>query len=87
MAIRQPGQSNPLGTAVYVVGAMMNHSCEPNALISFHGRELRVRALRPLRPGDELVHCYTDVQSDVLMRQTLLRDDYFFTCSCTFFWF
>ncbi|KAK8138017.1 hypothetical protein PG984_001397 [Apiospora sp. TS-2023a] len=82
MAIRLPGQSAVMGTVVDVVGAIMNHSCDPNVLISFDGSELVVRALRAVEAGDELAHCYTDVQSDVLLRQKLLQSEYFFTCTC-----
>ncbi|KAK8113834.1 hypothetical protein PG999_005903 [Apiospora kogelbergensis] len=82
MAIRLPGQSAVTGTAIDVVGAIMNHSCDPNVLISFHGNELRVRALRAVEAGEELAHCYTDVQSDVLLRRKLLQAEYFFPCTC-----
>ncbi|KAK6842893.1 hypothetical protein PG987_003753 [Apiospora arundinis] len=82
MAIRLPGQSAVMGTAIDVVGAIMNHSCDPNVLISFHGNELRVRTLRDVEAGEELAHCYTDVQSDVLLRQKLLQAEYFFPCTC-----
>ncbi|KAK7970103.1 SET and MYND domain protein [Apiospora saccharicola] len=71
-----------MGTVVDVVGAIMNHSCDPNVLISFDGNELVVRTLRAMEAGDELAHCYTDVQSDVLLRQKLLQSEYFFTCTC-----
>ncbi|KAK8027761.1 hypothetical protein PG991_004817 [Apiospora marii] len=80
MAIRLPGQSAVMGTVVDVVGAIMNHSCDPNVLISFDGSELVVRSLRAVEAGEELAHCYTDVQSDVLLRQKLLQSEYFFTC-------
>lgn len=84
MAIRLPGQSAVMGTAIDVVGAIMNHSCDPNVLISFHGNELRVRTLRDVEAGEELAHCYTDVQSDVLLRQKLLQAEYFFPCTCEY---
>ncbi|KAK8050172.1 hypothetical protein PG994_011902 [Apiospora phragmitis] len=80
MAIRLSGQSAAMGTAVDVVGAIMNHSCDPNVLISFDGNELVVRTLRAVEAGEELAHCYTDVQSDVLLRQKLLQTEYFFAC-------
>ncbi|KAK7950924.1 uncharacterized protein PG986_006652 [Apiospora aurea] len=83
MAIRLPGQSAVMGTAVDVVGAIMNHSCDPNVLISFDGNELLVRTLRAVEAGEELAHCYTDVQSDVLLRQKLLQVEYFFVCTCS----
>ncbi|CAJ2501917.1 Uu.00g047700.m01.CDS01 [Anthostomella pinea] len=82
ISINQPGQSVALGTALDVVGSVMNHSCNPNVCLFFEGKELRVRSLRTIEPGEEIMHCYTDVQCDVLLRQRRLEEDYFFVCSC-----
>ncbi|RYP53104.1 hypothetical protein DL768_001881 [Monosporascus sp. mg162] len=80
--IHEPGQSQVLGTALDVPMALMNHSCEPNVLTIFQGSELRVRSLRPINAGEELLQCYTDVTCDVLMRRKRLKDHFFFDCTC-----
>ncbi|RYP72841.1 hypothetical protein DL769_004356 [Monosporascus sp. CRB-8-3] len=81
--IHEPGQSQVLGTALDVPMALMNHSCEPNVLTVFQGSELRVRSLRPIKAGEELLQCYTDVTCDVLMRRKRLKDQFFFDCTCS----
>ncbi|KAI1081427.1 hypothetical protein F5B20DRAFT_536023 [Whalleya microplaca] len=82
ISIRQPGQNVVLGTTLDVVASLMNHSCNPNVVLFFEGNELRVQSLRPLQANEELTQCYTDVQCDVLLRQKLLEENYFFTCCC-----
>lgn len=43
-----------VGVALYWVPSLVNHSCEPNSLITFDGRELTLRAVVPLKPGDQV---------------------------------
>jgi SET and MYND domain-containing protein len=59
----------------------MNHACEPNALVFYEGRQLRVRALRPLRAGEEITMNYTDPKAHVLTRQPALKT-FFIDCKC-----
>ncbi|RYP18823.1 hypothetical protein DL765_003703 [Monosporascus sp. GIB2] len=60
-------------------------SCQDEAWEAYHKHEcseLRVRSLRPLKAGEELLQCYTDVTCDVLMRRKRLKDQFFFDCTC-----
>lgn len=43
-----------VGLGVYLVPSLLNHSCEPNAVVVFHGRQLALRSIRPLSPGDQV---------------------------------
>jgi hypothetical protein len=44
-----------LGSGLYPEAAMFNHSCAPNAVVSFGpGGKLRVRAIAPISEGDEV---------------------------------
>ena len=40
-----------LGIGLYCVAAMFNHSCVPNALVKFTGREMSVVATRNIEKG------------------------------------
>ena len=43
------------GTGLYVrAGSYFNHSCAPSAVVSFHGRRLRVHASVPIAEGDPI---------------------------------
>lgn len=44
----------PVGIGLFPRGALFNHSCTPNCVVSFRGREMVVHAVRNLSPGDEL---------------------------------
>ncbi|RDW68633.1 hypothetical protein BP5796_09290 [Coleophoma crateriformis] len=83
MSIHQPHQ-NTIGTALDLVGSLINHSCDPNAFIFFEQSQLRVRSLRPITAGEEIAQTYVDSRLGVMMRQKILKSDYFFTCECEY---
>ncbi|KAH8879015.1 hypothetical protein GQ53DRAFT_739381 [Thozetella sp. PMI_491] len=80
--VRQAHHSEPFGTAFDLLTSMINHSCAPNAFVFLEGRALRVRALAPIRPGDEITICYLDPTIHVSKRMELLKKDHFFDCCC-----
>ena len=71
-----------LGIGLDVLGAMMNHSCDPNAVCLFEGRKLRVRSLRGIGVDEEVTISYTESTLDRFLRQKDLRTRYFFDCDC-----
>jgi len=78
-----------LGTAVYPVGALLNHSCSPNCVITYqydsqkHQFIQYIRALRPLQPQEELTHSYIDTAMSTPERRRRLFRQFEFLCSCT----
>ncbi|SPQ24006.1 16ce20a4-d59a-4ef4-9f5d-28d34fe9a566 [Thermothielavioides terrestris] len=79
----RPAEKNEsVGYAFEFLTAVINHSCDPNALVFFQGRELRVRSLKKIAPGEEITICYIDPTFDVAARQEVLKREYFFDCSC-----
>lgn len=73
-----------LGTSLDLVASLINYSCDPNTFVLFEGDMLCVRALRQLAAGEEIIQCYADVENDVLMRQQVLKSEYFFDCCCEY---
>ncbi|EFW99604.1 set and mynd domain protein [Grosmannia clavigera kw1407] len=61
--------------------AMANHSCVPNAVVSFAGRKAFLRAEQAIRAGDEVTISYIDYTKPKSVRQRGL-DLYHFTCDC-----
>ncbi len=43
-----------VGVALYGTASLINHSCDPNSLVVFNGRELTLKAMATLRPGDQV---------------------------------
>ncbi|KAH6680148.1 hypothetical protein B0J14DRAFT_258755 [Halenospora varia] len=80
------------GVCLEPFAALINHSCEPNALWHFEGRELRVTAIKNIAPGEEVtarvdfffIFCllgppdYHDYQA----RKKQHKVNWNFTCNC-----
>ena len=46
-----------------------NHSCEPNLVVFFNQPQLLLRALKPIRKGDDLFIKYVDTTNPFSVRQ------------------
>ena len=42
------------------VGSLVNHSCNPNAVVVFETSILTVRAIRKFNAGEGIFRCYAD---------------------------
>ncbi|TVU45471.1 hypothetical protein EJB05_04960, partial [Eragrostis curvula] len=71
----------PLGTGLYPVISIINHSCVPNAVLIFDGRTAYVRALQPISKLDEISISYIETAAVTKKRHNDLKQ-YFFTCAC-----
>lgn len=54
-----------VAVGVYLAAAMLNHSCIPNALATFHGAEMRVVATRAVEKGEPVTISYGPLSSKV----------------------
>ncbi len=73
---------SPVGVAVYSAPSLLNHSCRPNTLHLFIGRQLLLKAVRDIGPGEQLFITYTDTLQLLSERQAELQSGYNFTCAC-----
>ena len=73
-----------VGAGIYPVGALLNHSCLSNCVLSYVGKThvQVIRALVDLKPGDEICHSYCETGNPRWIRQKKLREDYGFGCEC-----
>lgn len=60
----------------------MNHACVPNTARSFVGDMLVSRALRDVKPGEELVHNYANIKAQHARRQAEFGSSWGFACAC-----
>ncbi|KIM40724.1 hypothetical protein M413DRAFT_446114 [Hebeloma cylindrosporum] len=81
----------PLGSCVSPAVALINHSCDPNAVVVFpratetaKGDEplMQVIALKNISVDDEILTAYIDTTLPRDLRQKHLRETYHFTCGC-----
>lgn len=77
---------NPLelGTGVYTTAGLFNHNCDPNADMNFYGDKVYIRAIRNIKPGEEIcvdygVVYYKDVRNG---RRGKLQFRFCFECQC-----
>ncbi|XP_033756750.1 SET and MYND domain-containing protein 5-like [Pecten maximus] len=75
------------GSGLYRLQSTCNHSCLPNAEITFpHNNHcLALVATEDIQPGEEICICYLsecDIGRSRHSRQKLLRENYLFQCGC-----
>jgi SET and MYND domain-containing protein len=83
IGITEPVELTDVGIALFDRISLLNHSCDPNAVVLFDGAAAIVRALKPIAAGDEITISYVDRATDRFERQRQLASQYFFTCSCS----
>ncbi|CAK4130673.1 unnamed protein product [Aphanomyces euteiches] len=76
-------QQVPVGIGMFPDAALLNHSCAPNCILTFHKRQLQIRTIRDVSPGEELTISYIELMSSHTTRQEELLASYFFTCKCS----
>ncbi|XP_054617718.1 N-lysine methyltransferase SMYD2-like isoform X2 [Dunckerocampus dactyliophorus] len=71
-----------MGTAVYPDVALINHSCLPSVIVTYDRTRAEVRAVKDMKPGDEVLISYIDLLYPTDDRNNRLRESYYFTCDC-----
>ncbi|KAL6238719.1 hypothetical protein BDW75DRAFT_227751 [Aspergillus navahoensis] len=71
-----------IGIYLHPYAALINHSCDYNAVVGFDGSEFFVKAIRPIAKGEQIFISYVDTTYPTRTRQKELRERYFFTCKC-----
>ena len=79
--IGSPGSSS-IALAFYVQLTSLTHSCAPNASVVYSGRELQVRAMKPIAAGEAVTISLVDVMWPRARRQQQLSLQYNIECSC-----
>ncbi|KAK4142532.1 uncharacterized protein C8A04DRAFT_13120 [Dichotomopilus funicola] len=82
LPLRKPSKNTMVGLVLELVGAQINHSCDPNAFMIFEGGEIRVRSLRDIAPGEEITVCYSDPIGNTMERLNRLLLHHAFSCRC-----
>lgn len=73
---------------IYELISRVNHSCRPNAMVSWHPTQNRgyLRALRPIAAGAEITICYNAAENTSLQarrpRREALKERWDFDCGC-----
>ncbi|KAL4807180.1 hypothetical protein BDV18DRAFT_113838 [Aspergillus unguis] len=71
-----------VGMYLHPYAALINHSCDYNAVMGFDGAELYIKAVRPIAKDEQIFISYIDTTFPKRIRQKELRERFFFTCQC-----
>jgi SET and MYND domain-containing protein len=73
-----------IAMSLYIDASAIDHSCSPNAAISFSGKTLFVRSITedPNLSFEDVRIAYTDTMADTATRRVKLREKYYFECGC-----
>ncbi|KAK6504187.1 hypothetical protein TWF506_002394 [Arthrobotrys conoides] len=74
---------DPIGLCLAYQSAMFNHSCDPNAVMMFDGRQLSIRSLKEIPKDTEITISYIDNLATRKERKEELKARYFFDCACS----
>ncbi|KAM6581598.1 hypothetical protein CsatA_005372 [Cannabis sativa] len=72
----------PLGTGLFPVISIINHSCLPNSALVFEGKLAVVRAVQHIPKDSEVLISYIETAGSTLTRQKALKEQYLFACKC-----
>ncbi|AWP01769.1 putative histone-lysine N-methyltransferase SMYD3 isoform 2 [Scophthalmus maximus] len=76
------GELQEIGVGLYPSLSLLNHDCRPNCVMVFEGTKLQLRAVRDIKPEEELTISYIETLSLTEDRQRQLEEQYHFTCHC-----
>nr|KAG5699183.1 hypothetical protein BaRGS_012704 [Batillaria attramentaria] len=73
-----------IGSAIYPVLSLINHSCDPSVVRHSYADVCVVRAIRSIPAGEEIYDNYGALHPvmDYAARQKHLKKQYFFDCAC-----
>ncbi|KAF2070290.1 hypothetical protein CYY_008396 [Polysphondylium violaceum] len=73
----------PISNGFFYQAALLNHNCEPNSLFFIQKNVLQMVAVQDVKPGQQLLDCYTDLLTPTLERQKNLIKSKNFVCDCS----
>lgn len=72
----------PIGKAVFLLRSLVGHSCVPNAAQTFSNKHLEIRAMKPIKMGEEITIDFAKGANPQVRRQ-ILNNQYYFECKCS----
>ncbi|XP_036365872.1 histone-lysine N-methyltransferase SMYD3-like [Octopus sinensis] len=73
-----------IGTGIYLSSSKIDHSCVPNAVMTYNGTEQFLKALEyiPEPEPNKIFISYINTDRPSWIRKDFLRNNYYFDCSC-----
>ncbi|XP_041369193.1 histone-lysine N-methyltransferase SMYD3-like [Gigantopelta aegis] len=73
-----------IGTGIYLSPSLLDHSCQPNAVATFTGKTISIRAVSDIEETEpsKVFLSYIDQLAPSTDRRRQLEEQYYFTCQC-----
>ncbi|KAJ5907500.1 Zinc finger MYND-type [Penicillium taxi] len=71
-----------IGLYLHPYVALCNHSCDYNATVGFDGKELYMKAIKPIKKDEQIFISYIDTTTPREVRRKELSERFFFDCQC-----
>ena len=73
-----------IATAIFPRLSLLNHSCDPNLIVSYVGTSVTVKSTRPISAESQAFNCYGPhfVRMGGRERREALWRQYHFRCQC-----
>lgn len=79
----EDGQLKCIGSALIPAISKLNHSCDPNCVISFEGRNASITAIKDIPSDSEITISYIPLPKSYMKRKMQLQQQYSFNCLCS----
>lgn len=74
--------SEAIGSGIYLSASSIDHSCQPNSIVTFNGSKIFVKAIRSIQLDEKPSISYLDIMMPKKFRQKYLLENYYFVCKC-----
>ncbi|XP_063398238.1 SET and MYND domain-containing protein 4-like [Mytilus trossulus] len=77
-------ETKEIGSGIYPILSLINHSCDPNVVRHSYGDVCVVRAIKNIDAGEEIADNYGALYPLTVCseRREILKPQYYFTCNC-----
>ncbi|KAK2868076.1 hypothetical protein FQN49_003181 [Arthroderma sp. PD_2] len=72
-----------MGLCIQPFACLINHSCNPNAVVGFDEGDITIKAIRKIKSDEQIFISYIDNTNPFDIRQKELAERYYFTCNCS----
>ncbi|XP_069779637.1 histone-lysine N-methyltransferase Smyd1-like isoform X2 [Narcine bancroftii] len=71
-----------VGVGLFPNLCLVNHNCWPNCTVILNNGKIQLRAIQPVKSGEELTVSYVDFLNLSTDRREMLKKQYYFDCNC-----
>lgn len=84
-SIQDQEHKEALGIGIYLGTSKLDHSCDPNAVFTFSGPEITIRAVRQVAKAEprQVFISYIDTNRPSWVRKQELKERFYFDCQCS----